>query len=196
MYQPVVVESPRARPGSVSAAGYLLFLVALTEVVSAIIGLSVFGKESDALVAAVKKSAADQNKTISDPTSLVHTLIYAQVVIAIIIAVLFVLMGVFVLRGRQGMRITAWVITGLGVLCSGIGLAGEGLAGSAAGADSSTTVDLPSWLTTTQRSLSVIDLLAFLAIIVLLALPASNPYFKKPMMAEPPLPYPGQIHPG
>jgi len=177
-----------ARPWSVTLAGYLLFAVALTEVAEAILGLSAYGRETEAYVAAVRKAAAEQNKVIGDPTSVVHSLITAQIVIALLISALFVVMGVYVLRGRRGMRITAWVVTGPGVLCSGIGLAGGGLTGSAAGAGGSTTIDLPGWLVTTQHALSVIDLLAFVAIIVLLALPVSNPYFRKAFQLDPPFP--------
>src|SRR5437763_1465082 len=105
MYQPVVAEPSKIRPGSVTMAGYLLYLVALSELVQAVMGIAAYGQETDAYVAAVNQAAADQHKVIKDPTPLVHTLVTAQVVVAVVIAALFVVMGVYVLRGRQGMRI-------------------------------------------------------------------------------------------
>jgi hypothetical protein len=180
--------SSSARPWSVTLAGYLLFAVALTELTQAILGLSAYDREAEAYIVAVRKAADQEHKVIGDPTSVVHSLITAQIVVALVVSALFLVMGIFVLRGRRGMRITAWAVTGLGVLCSGVGLAGGGLTGSAAGADGTTTVDLPGWLVTAQHALSVVDVLAFVAIIVLLALPVSHPYFRKAFQPDPPLP--------
>jgi hypothetical protein len=197
MSQPVVSAPAPERPNTVTVAGYLLFLVAVMNAVSAIVTLSTFGTQARASIAAVREAQAKANPpSTTDPTSFVHAALGASIGIAFLVAVLFAVIGMFVLRGSQGWRITAWVLTGLGVLCSGLGVGGGLLGAASSSKASATTIDLPSWITTVSRGISIIDLIAFIAIIVLLALPRSNPYFKRAQLVEPPLPYPGQAYPG
>jgi hypothetical protein len=197
MSQPVVSAARPDRPGTVTVAGYLLYLVAAMNLVSAIIAISTFDTQAKASIDAIRQTQATQNPpSTTDPTSFVHTALGVSTAIAFVVAIVFAIIGMFVLRGRQGWRIAAWVLTGLGVLCSGLGVGG-GLLASASDAKGAgtTTVDLPSWITNVSRGIALIDLLAFIAIIVLLSLPKSNAYFKPAPLAEPPLPYPGQSYP-
>lgn len=193
MSQPVVRA---ARPAAVTVAGYLLYLVAALNLISAIVSLATFGTQARASVDAIRQVQATQNPpSTTDPTTFVHAGLVAAIVVAFLVAVVFALIGTFVLRGRQGWRIAAWVLTGLGVLCTGFSLGGGLFASATTTKGTTVTVHMPSWITDVARGIAYVDLFALIAIIVLLTLPKSNAFFKPAPLAEPPLPYPGS-YPG
>ncbi len=122
---PVPVTGPRARPGTVNAAGYLLYMAAALYLVNVIIGLATASKS---LAAAKDVLTQTQQQTANiDVDTLVKVTVYAGIGINVVVLVAFVLMGMFVLRGSNGWRITTFVVGGLAVLCSFCGLAGSGL---------------------------------------------------------------------
>jgi hypothetical protein len=122
------------------------------------------------------------------------------------------ILGIFNNRGRNGARITTWIIGGIALCCSGFGLAGTALTSSmdlgsstTTGAASGPSADevqaaldrvLPSWYQPLSTTLTVITLLCVLGAVILLALPASNAYFRKPAAGgwdpSQQMPYPGQ----
>ncbi|HEY1489255.1 MAG TPA: hypothetical protein VGF84_24330 [Micromonosporaceae bacterium] len=177
-----IADAPRQRPSAVTAAGYLLYLVAGLLVVNIIVSLTTI---SNALDFIRRTYAADPNQ---------HTILTAAkigigfgIAVDIILVALVVVLAVFDLRGRNGMRITTWVIAGLGVLCLGCGAFGN-VTGSAlkqnTGTGQTVTVDvknvIPSWAKDASMAIDIISTLALIAVIILLALPASNAFFKKP----------------
>ncbi|HEY2792770.1 MAG TPA: hypothetical protein VGJ28_10455, partial [Micromonosporaceae bacterium] len=96
--------APRQRPGVVTAAGYLLFGVAALVLVSIIVSASTYSKE----VTQLKVLYAD------DPN--LHNLLSAAkiglvggILVDVIAVALLVMLGIFNLRGSNGMRITTWV---------------------------------------------------------------------------------------
>jgi hypothetical protein len=121
-------------------------------------------------------------------------------------AVLFALVaaGLVVLallnhRGNNPARIVTWVVGGIALCCTGLGLAGSsltsGLGGDVDGpspAEVQQALDaaMPGWYGPVSAVTTIASILALLVALVLLALPPSNEFFRKaPPQVEPP-PYP------
>ncbi len=189
----------RARPGSVTISSYLLFLVALLFAISAIISLSTLGALSEALGKAYEGTSAAGAETIAVGVGA------AGAVLQLLVAVALVVLGLQNNRGRNVSRIITWVLGGLAICCSGVGLGGSALNGMnlQSSGDLPNNADvqrqlndaLPGWLGPVSTTISVLSLLALLVAVILLALPASNEFFRKPQPGwEPPVPgsgYPG-----
>jgi hypothetical protein len=199
---PPAAGPARPRPASVTAASYLLYLVAALQLIAAVIALSILGPTQDAYRTAYQdfpelRGAADAIGTVG---------IAIGVTVAVLFAVGFVVLGILDGKGKNPARIVTWVVAGLGVCCSGIGVAGQAgssaLAGMGGGgntngpdpAEVQRIVDeaLPSWYNPASITINALMLLALIAVIVLLALPAANAYFRKPepTWEQPPPPYP------
>jgi hypothetical protein len=194
-----VPAPPDRRPSVVSAAGYLLFAVALLALVIAVLPLPYASDVS----AAAKRAYAHIENGDAISTAISAT-IYVTVVVYLIAAAGLFVLGLFNLRGNNGTRIATWVIGGVGVLCCGsgvlIGRLATGIGQSnntpeMQAAQKEVQAAYPSWYTGVQTTLTILALLALILVIILLALPAANAYFRrgKAQPAEPglpPLPYP------
>ncbi|HTF12517.1 MAG TPA: hypothetical protein VK659_30540, partial [Asanoa sp.] len=132
-------------------------------------------------------------------------------VVALIIAIGLVVLGFLNLRGKNAARIVTWVVGGLFVLCCGtsslLGAAGSAMNIDSGGdapdaADMQSKIDaaMPGWYGPVTTTLLVIPILLVLGTLILLALPASNQWFKpKAATWEPPTPgypvMPGSSYP-
>lgn len=118
---------------------------------------------------------------------------YAVAFVSLLFALAVSLLGVFNAKGKNGARVTTWVLAGLGLLCSVCGSIGGafnsvtgGTTGTTGGSDALTEAteramaELPGWYYPATLAFAIINLLLYLAIIILLAVPASNDYFRKP----------------
>jgi hypothetical protein len=193
---------PKRRPAVVTAAGYLLFLVAVLLIINAVLPLPSLSKVTNAyreVYANSTNPTPDTAATAAEVGQVIGT------VIAVLLGVLFFVLGSLNLGGKQPARILTWVFGGLGVLCTGCGIAGAGLSGRLTSGTNTSGVDIktvndhvnaarPSWLTPVSTIVSVIALLALIAVIIMLAMPQSNAYFRKEQPAFDPafpnLPYP------
>ncbi|MFC6018954.1 hypothetical protein ACFP2T_22440 [Plantactinospora solaniradicis] len=194
----------RPRPGSVTISSYLLYAAAVLLAVVAITGLATLGTVADVYGDAYAGSSVEGAEDF-----IVGFSAFVGVV-QLLFAVAYVVLAMLNNQGRNAARITTWVVAGLGVCCTGIGLGGS----AAGGMNTSSTGDmpdpkvvqeqleaaLPSWTGPLTLVCSILVFLLLLAVIVLLALPASNAFFRKqPAGSEPPVPgaaYPGQAGPG
>lgn len=189
----------RARPSSVTISSYLLFLVALLFAISAIVGLSTLGTISDVYRDAYEGTQAEGAEGFITIVGAVGS------VLQLLFAAAFVVLALLNNRGRNGSRIATWILAGLGFCCTGLNLLGSAFSGMNAG----TTGDmpdaaevqrrvseaLPGWVEPVSMLINVIALLALLAAAILLALPKSNEFFRKPQPSwEPPVP--GSAYPG
>jgi hypothetical protein len=177
---------PRPRPGVVAAAGMLLYGAAGLIVAQVIVSASILNRELTAT------REAFQNL---DHGSSVISITRATSIASLVINVIF---AYYNLRGRQGIRIATWVVGGLAVLCYGCGTLGSSVGTKlSTGADQDPQIkaatqhvadSLPNWATTAGTVVDGLLFICLLLVIVLLAVPASNAYFRKP---EPPaLSYP------
>jgi hypothetical protein len=182
--QPVAV--PRKRPGVVTAAAYLMILVAVLIVVSTVVNLSLLGTTIDAM-----KKAYAGVPNFDQVGSFTRGIAIAGSVFYVLVAVGYVVLALFNLRGANPARIVTWVLAGVGVLCFGCGLAQQTTGGlSNMGGGNTNGVDvkaaaqqvadaLPSWAAPLLTTIAVVNLLAVIVVIILLALPAANEFFRK-----------------
>ncbi|MEV1155487.1 hypothetical protein AB0J27_08800 [Micromonospora chokoriensis] len=194
----------RQRPSIVSISSYLLYLFLACQVISLIITLSTIGKTRDALRDAYAGS------TVENADQVVDVFVAFGVGAGVVLLLLAIVLGVLALfnnQGRNGARITTWIVGGIMVCCVGGGLvsnAAGGFAGGQAsgGGPSSDEIQrrleeaLPSWVTPVSLLLNAVSLIALIVALILLALPKANEFFRKPTAGwEPPTPgasYPGQ----
>jgi hypothetical protein len=196
-------------PGTVRIASYLLYATAALQLISLVVTLATLSNLREAYDEAYAgTSMADTGDTVAVVVAV------GGGVIALIIAIGMVVLGFLNLRGKNAARIVTWIIGGLFVLCCGIGTAlGAATTGGASfGAPNSgnapdpvevqKTIDaaMPGWHQPVNTVLSVIPLLLVLGTLILLALPASNQWFKpKAATWEPPTPgypvMPGSSYP-
>ena len=202
--------TPRSRPTTVTVASYLLYAVAAIQLINALIVFSTTGPMRDAAEAAYAGTDAEGAE------GFVVGALIAGGVINLIIGAGFAVLSFFNSKGKNPSRIVTWVVGGISLCCLGAGLGGNALV---SGMDSGSTTGpsqdevarrmeeaTPSWYTPTTTTLTVIGLLAILGAVILLALPASNDFFRKPVAGawdpyqqQPPYPgqpYPGQPYPG
>ena len=200
-----------ARPTTVSLSAYLLFATAALSLLGALISLTAISTISEVYKAAYAGTAAEGTESVVVIASV------GALVVNILFSAGLAILAIFNNRGRQGSRITTWALGGVILCCSGIGLAGTAAtnaldtANSAGGPNPREVQErldaaLPSWYGPITTTLSVLMLLALLASLILLALPASNAYFQavKAMRQgggwDPSMPYPGypgqQPYPG
>lgn len=185
----VVPSAPKHRPVTVAAASVLLFIVAAAQLATIGVSLATLGPMQD--VYADAYAGTDVGDVV---VTSVKVAIFVSVAIYVLLAVAYVVLGIFVARGNNPARIVTWVVTGLAVLCSVCGLVGGATGGalSGLGANSAQTdlpdpqqltdelnAALPGWLPAVSTTLSVLTLLMLIAIILLLALPGSNGYFRR-----------------
>lgn len=190
-----------ARPGSVTISSYLLYLYAALGLIGVIVGLSVVGTTSDVYREAYEGTSAEGAETFVTVTSVVVA------VVGLLFAAAFVVLAIFNNRGKNASRIVTWVLGGISLCCSGISLAstaftnsmnfdtGDGDVPDASEIQRRLEDALPGWYMPVSITITVISLLALLVALILLALPPSNEFFRKPAPAwEPPVP--GATYPG
>lgn len=190
-----------ARPGSVTISSYLLYLYAALGLIAVVVNLSQISTTSDVYRDAYEGTSADGAETFVTVTSVVVS------VIGLLFAVAFVVLAIFNNRGKNPSRIVTWVLGGISLCCSGVSLAGTAFSssmsfdtGDSDVPDASVIQDrledaLPGWYMPVTITIAVISLLALLVALILLALPPSNQFFRKPAPVwEPPIP--GAAYPG
>jgi hypothetical protein len=162
---------PQRRPGPLSAACGLLYSNAVLLLASAVI------------LAGSAQSYADDFAAPDVTDQSLHdtgmAVVIVTVVLDVLIAVAMGLLGLFVGRGSDAARIITFVLAGLLILCYGFSLALDALI-SMSGPDASSQVDdaIPDWQITVSTGTTVILFAAMFAVILLLALPSSNQYFR------------------
>ncbi|MDG6101324.1 hypothetical protein Daura_51085 [Dactylosporangium aurantiacum] len=190
-------SGPRARPSTVNLAVYLLYAAAGIELINIILSLAYAGALADGAKKAVAGTSQENAGLGQGATGTI------TVVIGVLIIVLLGLLAVYVGKGKQVARILTWVLGGIAACCTlgafGFSLAGESLWEQARKDDPALPTwdrynellysEVPGWYQPVTTLLSVLLILAILAAMVLLALPASHPYFRKvEQQWEPPVP--------
>ncbi|HLT10290.1 MAG TPA: hypothetical protein VK028_05715 [Micromonosporaceae bacterium] len=198
------VETPsgKQQPGTVKAASALLYagagLIAIYCVLSVIL------------------ANATSNITIEGQSAPGFTGAFSAVVNIVILAPLAVglgVLGVLVGRGKNTARIVTWVIDGIVVLCCGCNLLGQAFTSSLMSSLGEAYTEAleqveaatPAWLSVSITVVSLLILGTQIAVIILLAVPSANEFFRKEEQvwvppaagAQPPFPpAPGTTSPG
>ena len=179
----------RARPAVVTISSWLLILYAAIQVVSLILTLSVIGTIRDVMRDAYQGTAAEQTGNIAVVGAV------GGAAFAVLLAAAMVVLALFNNRGKNGSRIATWIVGGILICCSGIGLVNNAAGGFIRGGPQNGNMPspqdiqrrledaLPSWYRPATTLLGVLALLALLVALILLALPKSNEFFRKPQPA-------------
>ncbi|NUT17696.1 MAG: hypothetical protein HOV77_00765 [Hamadaea sp.] len=181
------VEPERpSRPSVVTTAGYLLFLLAGLQLVSLLVSIPTYQAMRDVYPEVYKGTPLEDSSDMLATVTMV-----VGIGIAVLMMAAYFTLGALVLKGKQPARIVTWVVVGLQLCCSGVGVAGSGInMNNFGGGQNANGVDpaevtrkleaaLPSWSHAVSITMAVIQLLTAIAIIVLLALPAAHPFFRK-----------------
>lgn len=193
----------RQRPSVVTISSYLLFLFLACQVISLIITLATIGKTRDAI------RDAYEGSSIQNPDQVADVFFAIGIGSGILLLLLAIVLGVLALfnnQGRNGSRITTWIVGGIMICCTGGGLisgaagsftSGGDTAGGPSGEEVQRRIEeaVPGWVTPVSLLLGVVSLLALLAALILLALPKANEFFRKPAAGWEP-PTPGASYPG
>jgi uncharacterized membrane protein len=178
--------APRARPTTVTVAGWLLFVAAALQIIAVVVQLSQLGTVADATEQAYQGTGDEDTARFS---TILGTTI--AVILGALFAIAYVVLAIFNNRGKNPARITTWVIGGIGLCCGTLGVIGSAVSGSLnfqstddgpdpAEVQRQVDAALPGWYNPIFLTLGVIGLLGLLAAIILLALPPSNDFFRKP----------------
>lgn len=202
------VTPARERPAAVTAAAALLYVTAGLQLASLAVTLATLPAIQQVIL-----DSPELDDSAADAFRSGFTIVKFGVgCFYVLFAAGFAVLGAFVGRGKQGARITTWVLAGIMTICTGCGLFSNGtssftsgFAGGMSDSNSQVTIDpadieaaLPAWAAPASTALSVLSFLCLVAIIVLLAVPASNDYFRPaPPAWTPPAYYPpGGMVPG
>ncbi len=188
-------KPPRGpRPGAVTASSALLFLVMLVLVVDAIIGIAMSGRIVDVTRRVMAgEEGGDVVVSITRATSI------ASSVVAILVAVGLGVLAWLNLRGSNVSRIITWSLGGLYLVCGVCGLVqtatgpfGSGGTNQQVRLQQQLEDALPTWYAPVGLALTLLAVIFVILVIVLLALPASNRYFRPQAQAPQ---YPQGQHP-
>lgn len=182
----------KTRPGSVTAAVWIQILLAVFLIAQSVAGL-LYG--ADAQAAAEDELAAQGHSTSDLPegTTFESTGVaaYAPIAVAVLIIVLALLNG----AGNRPSRVVTWVVQPLVLVCGGFLTvsqlfaaqfmeAGIEAAGGAEDLDVQALMDAvngayPAWTAVASYGVLALGTLGAIAVIILLALPPANAYFRK-----------------
>jgi hypothetical protein len=181
------------RPATVSTANLLLLVVAALYLIGFLINISAIGTMTEVFREEFAGTEAEGGESVA------AIVIIGAASINLIFAAGFIVLAMLNNRGKNAARIVTWVVGAIALCCNGLGLVGQGLGtmGTAGGdidaeeLERRLTEALPSWFDGANLAVMVLTLLGLLAALILLALPASNEFFRRPEPNfEPPPNYP------
>ncbi|QSB15011.1 hypothetical protein JQS43_01060 [Natronosporangium hydrolyticum] len=196
---PPSAPAPRTRPTTVTIAGILMLVVAVAALIYLIASVAALGDLSDGFEAAYEGTELADIAGVMAASTLIAGVVYLLFGIALAI------LTVFNNQGRNGSRIATWVVGGVGLCCGGVSLIGIALGDVTSGMgdtddpnlpDTEEIVEImaqyePGWFAPLTTTSTVIGVLALAAGLLLLALPPSNEFFRKPeQQFQPPPGYP------
>lgn len=188
------------RPMAVTAAVVLLVLMATVAVAYAFAAVAVLGGTvADLRSAATRTSARPEE--VDAVVLMLRIWTVAGAVASLFAGLLLAGLAVGVLAGRPWARTASWVVAGLGVIagCGGlVGLTVQRAAPLRLGEEKRATAELlsrldeayPGWWIPLGAGLSVGQVLGYLVVAVLLALPPATVWFRRPAPAAPTYPPP------
>lgn len=196
---PLPGPGPKPRPGTVTLAVWLQFLTAALLVLTAISMFAVSSAVEDAAADEILNDPAFEGSGLTrDDISTMVTVLFALVAaIYIIFAVFYLVLGLLNNKGKRPARILSWILSGIGLLCCGLGgivnqIGSTTMSMGSTDYDDDTTQALqdatPGWVTALEWATILMLLLGSLVIIIALAMPPSNDFFRK---EKPQPPYPG-----
>jgi hypothetical protein len=178
-------QAPARRPATVVLAASTLVVMALGALVYAVIGLASLGGTVDRF-----RATADADPgQVDAAVALVRASVAVSAVLSILAGLLLVGLALGLAARRPAARVASWVVAGLGVCCGCGGLATLIVQRAVPldfGDDRATAELLaglpdayPSWWIPLTAALSIAQVLGYLVVAVLLAMPAVNAWFRR-----------------
>jgi small-conductance mechanosensitive channel len=184
---PPSAPAPRKRPATVTIAGILLLVVALTALIYLVASFAALPD----LTTGFEEAYADTE--LADMAGVLAAFTVIAGVVYLLFGITLAILTVFNNQGRNGARITTWVVGGIALCCGGLSLLGTALGDATAGMgqqdpdlpDTEEVVEIiaqyqPAWFEPVTITSNVVGVLALAAALLLLALPPSNEFFRKP----------------
>lgn len=194
---PPPAPAPRRRPATVTIAGLLLLLVTLASVVYLVSSLTALGPMTEAF------EEAYAGTELEDAAGFLAVFTTIAGVVYLLFGIALAILTIFNNQGRNGARITTWVLGGIGLCCGGLSLVTTALGDFTSGMGEDPNLPeteevvaimeehLPGWYDPVILTTTVVGVLALAIGLLLLALPPSNEFFRKPPpQFEPPPGYP------
>ncbi|MCD0446122.1 hypothetical protein LO763_21145 [Glycomyces sp. A-F 0318] len=194
-------SGPKAKPTAVVAVVWTQFITAALLVITGIGMFAVQSAVKDIVLDEVMTDPSLEGSgiTVDDVSTLITVTFALVAAVYLLFAVFYIVLGILNNKGSRAARILSWILSGIALACCGIG----GLIGQVGQAtytvngteyqDEMTQAiedATPGWVTVLDWATLLAFIVGSLVIIVLLAVPASNEFFRKD---EPPMgPYPGQ----
>ncbi|WP_018254819.1 hypothetical protein [Salinispora mooreana] len=182
------------RPGIVTISSYLLIFYAVLALIDTVIALTTLGTYQEIYRDAYAGTDAEGVEGV------VVFMVVAMSLVSLLFAAGLVVLALLNNRGMNTARIITWVVGGIALCCNGVGLTFSA-AGSAMGGEASDDVvsqeeinrrleeAVPSWHEPVLMLTAILGIIALLVALILLALPKSNEFFRKPQQQwEPPVP--------
>ncbi|HLU28509.1 MAG TPA: hypothetical protein VKZ65_08730, partial [Glycomyces sp.] len=177
---------------TVTIAVWIMFLTAAVLVATAIAQFAVQGTVRDAVESQLRSdpALADAGITVDDVSTIVSIVFVGVAVAYIVFAAFYVVLGLLDNAGKRPARILTWILAGVSLACCGLG----GLIGQLGAGATTYTVNgqeyddeltqavedaTPGWVTVLEWISLLLFILGSLAIIILLAMPDSNAFFRK-----------------
>ncbi|PRY61891.1 hypothetical protein [Glycomyces artemisiae] len=194
-------QGPKTRPGSVAAVVWTQFITAALLVATGIAMFAVQSAVKDVVSDEIQNdpSLADSGITADDISTII-TLTFAVVAgVYLLFAVFYVILGILNNKGNRAGRILSWVLSGIALACCGlgglIGQVGEttyNVNGTEYQDEMTQAVEdaTPGWVSALDWATLIVFIVGSLIIIILLAVPASNEFFRKEDLSAGP--YQGQ----
>lgn len=197
---PMPSQEPKQRPMSVTIAVWIMYLTALALVATAIAQFAVQEAVKDAVQQQLESdpALADTGITTGDISNLVSVLFVGIAIVYLVSAIFYVVLGILDNAGKRPARILTWILTGIALVCCGFGGLINQIGASTYTVNGEEYNDeltqaledaTPAWSTALEWVTLLLLILGSLAVIILLAVPASNEFFRKEPAQQP---YPGQ----
>ncbi|MFF5214000.1 hypothetical protein [Micromonospora sp. NPDC000442] len=180
-------QAPARRPAAVVLAVATLVVMALGALVFAVIGLASVSGTVDRF-RATADAGADPGQ-VDAVVALLRASVVVSAVLSILAGLLLVGLALGLAARRPAARVATWVVAGLGMCCGCGGIAALIVqrATPLEFGDDRATAELlalvpdahPSWWIPLTATLSIAQVLGYLVVAVLLALPAANAWFRR-----------------
>ncbi|GIJ08581.1 hypothetical protein ACFFMR_26805 [Micromonospora andamanensis] len=180
-------QAPARRPAVVVLAVVTLAVMALGALAYALAGLASVGGTVDRFRTAAG-AGADPGQ-VDAVVALLRASVVVSAVLSIVAGLLLVGLALGLAAGQPFARVATWVVAGLGVCCGcgGVATLVLQLATPLEFGDDRETAELlalvpdahPSWWIPLTAALSIAQVLGYLVVAVLLALPAANAWFRR-----------------
>ncbi|QOC94651.1 hypothetical protein [Micromonospora craniellae] len=201
-------QAPPRRPAVVVTAVVVLAVMAVGALGYAVAGLSIVGGTVSRFRAAAVGTSADTAQ-VDAMVALLRGAVAGAAVLSVLAALLLTGLALGLARGRPAARVSTWVVAGLGVLlgCCGIGTLLVQRTAPLDFGDDRAAAELvalvadtyPAWWIPVTTTLSVGQVLGYLVVAVLLAMPSANAWFRRrpvtPYHPHPPAAYPPPVAP-